>query len=170
MTYRNNMLTMLIGGLWHGANWTFVFWGFLHGTYLIGQRLLSKPFRAVYNILHLPHFLRVGIDILIVYTLTCFAWVFFRAPNFSLAWQVIRTATSGQGMGWNTVLDKFIVIKCAILIIILIGAELIHNNIGDLQNLTVRNSVFRVASYAVLIWLISFFGTFGSGSFIYFQF
>jgi len=170
MTYRNNMLTMLIGGLWHGANWTFVFWGFLHGTYLIGQRLLSKPFRAVYNILRVPHFLRVGIDVLIVYTLTCFAWVFFRAPNFSLAWQVIRTATSGQGMGWNTVLDKFIVIKCAILILILISAELIHNNIGDLQNLTVRSATFRVASYAILIWLISFFGTFGSGSFIYFQF
>ena len=38
-TYKNNMLTMLLGGLWHGASWVFVFWGFLHGLYLIVQRL-----------------------------------------------------------------------------------------------------------------------------------
>jgi len=40
-TYRNLMLTMLLGGLWHGASWVFVFWGFLHGLYLVGQRLFS---------------------------------------------------------------------------------------------------------------------------------
>ena len=40
------MLTMLIGGLWHGASWTFVVWGALHGAYLIGERLVCAPARA----------------------------------------------------------------------------------------------------------------------------
>ena len=40
-TYVNLMMTMFLGGLWHGANWTFAFWGVLHGTYLIGARLLD---------------------------------------------------------------------------------------------------------------------------------
>ena len=170
MTYRNNMLTMLIGGLWHGANWTFVFWGFLHGLYLIVQRIAGKPFGKLEEVLRLPKWLQTILDVAIVYSLTCFAWIFFRAPNFSIAWQVIRKCASLDGMGWNTVLDKFLVTKAVILISILLFAELIHNNIKNLQELAIQNSVFRVTAFATLLILIAFFGTFGASAFIYFQF
>ena len=170
MTYRNNMLTMLIGGLWHGANWTFVFWGFLHGLYLVVQRVAGKQFGKIEETLRLPKWLQTGIDVAIVYSLTCFAWIFFRAPNFSIAWQVIRKCASLDGMGWNTVLDKFLVIKAAILISILLLSELMHNNLKNLQELAIQNSVFRVTAFATLLILIAFFGTFGASAFIYFQF
>ena len=170
MTYRNNMLTMLIGGLWHGANWTFVFWGFLHGAYLILQRVLGKPFGDFENFIRLPKWLQNAIDIAIVYTLTCFAWIFFRAANFTLAGKVIQKIVSGEGMSWDTVVDKFTVIKAIILIFILLSAEIMHNNKENLQNLSVVNPVFRVAAFATLIWLMSFLGTFNADSFIYFQF
>lgn len=161
---------MLIGGLWHGANWTFVFWGFLHGLYLIVQRIAGKQFGKIEDALRLPKWLQTAIDVAIVYSLTCFAWIFFRAPNFSVAWQVIRKCASLDGMGWNTVLDKFLVIKAGILISILLFAELMNNNLKNLQELAIQNSAFRVTAFAALLILIAFFGTFGASAFIYFQF
>ncbi|MBI5915866.1 MAG: MBOAT family protein, partial [Bacteroidetes bacterium] len=88
-TYKNNMLTMLLGGLWHGASWTFVFWGFLHGLYLIVQRQLGKPFGSLMRGLRLPKAVQVGINIALVYFFTNLAWIFFRANGFAKAMQVI---------------------------------------------------------------------------------
>ena len=72
-TYVNLMLVMLIGGLWHGASWTFVVWGAIHGTMLVLERLGGRD--SAYRTLPRP--VRVGITFAIV----CLAWVFFRAPT-----------------------------------------------------------------------------------------
>jgi alginate O-acetyltransferase complex protein AlgI len=170
MTYRNNMLTMLIGGLWHGANWTFVFWGFLHGAYLILQRVIAPPLSKIESALRLPKWFINAYSMAFVFMLTCFAWVFFRAKDFSSAWQVLHKATSGEGMAWNTVSDKFVVLKGVAMLLILLAAEIGHNNVHNLQSLAVKNPYFRVVSYAVLVLLIAFLGTFSASSFIYFQF
>jgi alginate O-acetyltransferase complex protein AlgI len=76
-TYVNLMLVMLIGGLWHGASWTFVVWGGIHGVMLVVERLQGKDsaYRA------LPRPVRVGVTFAIV----CVAWVFFRAPTLKAA-------------------------------------------------------------------------------------
>lgn len=87
LTYRNLFLTMLLGGLWHGASWAFVFWGFLHGLLLVLHKLLSEGLRAigtgetadrVLSLLGWP-FMFVAVH---------FTWVYFRAPNFADAWQI----------------------------------------------------------------------------------
>ncbi len=78
-THVNLMLTMLIGGLWHGASWTFVFWGGLHGLYLVAERILRRVFAS-----------RVGpvgppmrfVLMIVTFVLVCFTWVFFRAKTF----------------------------------------------------------------------------------------
>ena len=80
ITYRNLMLTMLLGGLWHGASWTFVLWGGLHGLYLVGQRWLARF--ELRKRLPLPHFIYDGLCIATVFALTCFAWIFFRSQSF----------------------------------------------------------------------------------------
>jgi D-alanyl-lipoteichoic acid acyltransferase DltB (MBOAT superfamily) len=169
MTYRNLMLTMLLGGLWHGANWTFVFWGFLHGLYLVVQRLWGKTFGAFMNALSLPKPLQVGINIALVYFFTNLAWIFFRSPNFATATQFINGMASFEGFDFVNVMNKFIVLKGCLLIGFLLTVE-----ISDLKlnwgSVVVRNPVFRVASFAVLLWMIAMFGTFGSNAFIYFQF
>ncbi len=169
-TYRNNMLTMVIGGLWHGANWTFIFWGFLHGLYLILQRMMGPTFGKIENVIRMPKWLQNGIDISIVYFFTCFAWIFFRAPDFTTAWQVITKIASLEGFSWGTVTDKFVVIKGFILILILLTAEIIHNNIKNLQDLAIDSPFFRIISFATLMLLAAFFGTFSASAFIYFQF
>src|SRR5690606_11966057 len=82
------MLTMLIGGLWHGAAWTFVVWGGLHGVYLIGERLGKRAFG------HMRFFQSSLAEILLILLtnfLVCVAWVFFRADSFATAWRLIKS-------------------------------------------------------------------------------
>jgi alginate O-acetyltransferase complex protein AlgI len=76
-TYVNLAIVMLLGGLWHGAAWTFVIWGALHGTLLIVERLVGKA--ALYR--GLPAAVRVGITFIVV----LFTWVFFRASDLPQA-------------------------------------------------------------------------------------
>ena len=96
-TYRNLSITMLLGGLWHGASWTFVFWGGLHGLYLIGHRLLLW----FYTLLGWDKAPRVSrllswLGWPVTFLLICFTWVFFRAGHFSDA-LVISSAMLGLG-------------------------------------------------------------------------
>lgn len=79
-TYRNLMITFLVSGLWHGAAWTFVLWGVLHGLFNALERVFAKPIGK------LPHWLRVGCTLLIVNAL----WVLFRADSFQAAGVVYR--------------------------------------------------------------------------------
>src|SRR5258706_4696897 len=91
-TYTNLMLTMLIGGLWHGASWRFVVWGGLHGVYLVGERLLRERFEKQ------PWAAKPGFLLgmaLFTYFLTCITWVFFRAADFSASWNYIVSMFGG---------------------------------------------------------------------------
>lgn len=168
-TYKNNMLTMLLGGLWHGANWTFVFWGFLHGMYLIGQRALGKPFGVLMNGLHFPKPLKMGVNILLTYCFTCLAWIFFRSPDFTTATDVIAGIGNLSGYSLVSMMNKFWVLKGFLLIGILLTVE-ITNFRMNWNGLAHKSENFRIVAYAVLLLLIAFFGSFGSGAFIYFQF
>lgn len=75
-TYRNLMLTMLLGGLWHGANWTFVIWGGLHGGALAVERLWAD--RAPKGWKPLPDWVKL----LLTFHVVVLGWIFFRAPTF----------------------------------------------------------------------------------------
>jgi alginate O-acetyltransferase complex protein AlgI len=88
-TYRNLMLTMLIGGLWHGANWTFVVWGAFHGLLLVLYRVAPRLWDG------LP---RIGAQAL-MFLLVLVGWVFFRSPTFTVAGSVLHamfTPTAGS--------------------------------------------------------------------------
>jgi alginate O-acetyltransferase complex protein AlgI len=79
---------MLLGGLWHGASWTFVVWGALHGLYLVAERILRHAFRKK-AIFHRPE-IRFFLGI-ITFLLVCIAWVFFRAIDFEQAFLFLRS-------------------------------------------------------------------------------
>jgi alginate O-acetyltransferase complex protein AlgI len=88
-TYGNLMTTMFLGGLWHGANWTFALWGAMHGAYLVGARLLEGMYRRtgiVVNGIWASLISMAGIPI--TFVLVCFTWVFFRAPDFASGWRI----------------------------------------------------------------------------------
>ena len=99
-TYRNLMLTMLFGGLWHGASWTFVFWGFYHGLLLCVYRVFRGTWDA------LPRVVQQGG----MFFAAMVGWVFFRATSFTEALHVLRVMfvpTSGQ---WFTDVDLGLVL------------------------------------------------------------
>jgi alginate O-acetyltransferase complex protein AlgI len=82
------MVTMLLGGLWHGASWRFIFWGGLHGIYLVIERGLRKTFKKAY------FFQQTGMRlvlVLVTYFFLCITWVFFRAEDFASAFALIST-------------------------------------------------------------------------------
>ena len=85
-TQINVLLTMLLGGLWHGAAWTFVFWGFLHGSLLVLERGAMALFPAFYRSKN-PAIL--VLRWLLVFHGVCLAWIFFRAPSFAHAEQML---------------------------------------------------------------------------------
>jgi D-alanyl-lipoteichoic acid acyltransferase DltB (MBOAT superfamily) len=74
--YRNLMITMLLGGLWHGASWTFVIWGGFHGIILILYRLLAPDMDR-----NKMGFIKSAVSILVMFHLVCFGWLIFRAQN-----------------------------------------------------------------------------------------
>src|SRR5918999_3128150 len=87
LTYRELLLTMLLGGLWHGAGWTFVAWGGIHGLALVAERwwrdrpgYVAKPSTP----------LRRAVQIFVTFQVVCFAWIFFRADSFSDAGEILE--------------------------------------------------------------------------------
>ncbi|MCI5081835.1 MAG: MBOAT family protein, partial [Saprospiraceae bacterium] len=168
-TYRNLMITMLLGGLWHGASWVFVFWGFLHGMYLVVQRLAGSAYAKILSQLRFPALLRSGINMALVYAFTCLAWIFFRATDFNNALEVINGIGQIESFTFAQVTNKFWVMKGVLLISLLVSIEVLDLRY-DYKEVLLRSPAFRIAGMAGLIWLIAFFGTFDSNAFIYFQF
>ena len=86
MTARNLMLTMLLGGLWHGANWTFLIWGGLHGAALIADHAYRRS-AAYARFGRKP--LAVALDWFVTLHFVCFCWLFFRSPSLDVATQYL---------------------------------------------------------------------------------
>ena len=81
LTYRNLMLTMVLGGLWHGAAWNFVFWGVFHGFIL-----------CIYKLISIKNFIKSKIfRVLIMFHLTCISWVLFRCESINHIFHIFRT-------------------------------------------------------------------------------
>jgi alginate O-acetyltransferase complex protein AlgI len=116
-TLRNLMLTMLLGGLWHGAQWTFVAWGAFHGVMLCAERLLGIGHgRAA------PRGVVALVRIAVTFAIVSLGWVLFRSPTFATATAVYRAlAAGGAGAslltGWQAVLAAGIVAFAALRLI-----------------------------------------------------
>ena len=116
-TYANLMLTMLLGGLWHGANWRFVVWGALHGAYLGIERLFRSRLEGV--AVTSRWYVQLPLALL-TYALVCIAWVFFRAESFADAVALCGAMLRGgrnslEPMGTARVLK--VVAICAFLLV-----------------------------------------------------
>lgn len=160
-TARNLMLTMLLGGLWHGASWTFVAWGALHGLYLMLQRLLAPLQRRI----RVPRPLLV----LTVFHLTCLGWVFFRAQTFGQAWTILRRIGAMEDLSFAAVDNKLLVLKGMLLVGVLLGFEA-ASFLRRPRETAAPSPAYRLAFTAACFWALLLFGTFSGNSFIYFQF
>lgn len=163
-TYANLLTTMLLGGLWHGASWTFVAWGGLHGVYLATELWLKRRFggRSVR-----PVATRIGL-VLLTYLLVNLTWVMFRAQDFPTAWRLLGAMT-GLATGEQAVLPRINVIIVAIVIPVML---LVHWLMRERELEAVVTSLpWWVTATAWAGMLFTIVVTQGSGdAFIYFQF
>ena len=95
--YTNLVLTMFLGGLWHGASWTFAIWGLMHGGYLVINHAFQAICRAV-KMPPVPDWLKVPASITITYLAVVVAWVFFRADTVSSALRLLTGMFGGYGV------------------------------------------------------------------------
>ena len=106
--YLNLMTTMLLGGLWHGASWTFVVWGGLHGLYLVINHSWNKFCGIEGHHRTTPY--GTALAVLTTFFAVVVAWVFFRAQNFEAAWRILSAMSGIQGcslpQGTTAILSK----------------------------------------------------------------
>lgn len=182
--YFNLFITFLISGLWHGANWTFVVWGALHGTYLI-MGIWTKDFRQkVVKFIRLDKAATIHkyIQIFITFSMVCFSWIFFRANDFDSALYIVKHIFTGFGnisyifsetRQHLLYLDKnlFDFAVAIILILILQGIQTVQRRGDMIEMLNKRSWVERWLVYYIILCGIFIFGEFkNTAEFIYFQF
>jgi alginate O-acetyltransferase complex protein AlgI len=169
--YYNLFITFLISGLWHGANWTFIIWGALHGFYMvsaiwtagirgkINTALFGKN-TGLYNVA----------QIIVTVFLAWFAWIFFRANNIGDAFMIIRNIFTSSSEPINLFLFKSDLYISIVLIIILIIIEILEERVQLYEKL---KSFVRPVKWILLILIILsivVLGKWESIDFLYFQF
>jgi D-alanyl-lipoteichoic acid acyltransferase DltB (MBOAT superfamily) len=170
----NTFIVFVVSGLWHGANWTFVIWGALHGIYVTAGSMMAGIRKKVNQTLGWQenNFIRKIYDIGLTFILVNFAWIFFRANNtgdaFILIGNIFRsnghwfTATFVQT--WNSFTVSLVMLSLLIIIQLLIRKS-------DFQQWTGKQpAILRYSLYMILLWSVLLFGNFGNHQFIYFQF
>ena len=165
-TYVNLMVTMLLGGLWHGASWTFVVWGGLHGLYLGVERFLKGRFGGV--AIAQTWLFRVWLGLL-TYLLVNLTWVFFRAQDFPTAWRMITSMFGFAPEDAATPLPTLWIIQVVVTISALVA---IHWRMRDTSiEAVVQKTPAWLIGLALGVMLFLVIITQGSGNaFIYFQF
>jgi alginate O-acetyltransferase complex protein AlgI len=155
-TYLNLLVTMLLGGLWHGAAWTFVLWGAFHGVWLALHRFVTEAFPGPPRT---PRWLRRAVT----FHLVCVGWVLFRAPDLRIAGAIFRSFRSGLPL-----YDPFPV-GPALLVAVGLVTHALAERI-DFERAWLRApAVLQGAAYAVVVVALGLFGA-QTARFIYFQF
>jgi alginate O-acetyltransferase complex protein AlgI len=165
-TERNILLTMLLGGLWHGAAWTFVLWGAIHGVWQVLERR-GLIYGGVAPTGRRQRLLRG----LITFHVVCLAWVFFRAESFTSALAMLGRLVTG----WTSApgLDPSVPwIWLPLAIAVPLAVQLVPGDVGDrLTALFSRRGVLvQGVALAALLLVVETLGPVGVAPFIYFQF
>ncbi|HTB32752.1 MAG TPA: MBOAT family O-acyltransferase [Bacteroidia bacterium] len=181
--YLNLFIVFLVSGLWHGANWTFVVFGALHGFYIVFA-IISKNFREkIETIIGLAKFpsLSKFIDRVLVFVLVTFALIFFRSDSVRSAVYVITRIIKGipdmlskllhhQSLSDNLGISKENLLFSVFLILFIEGFSILQGKINIVEYLKSKPFYLRWAVYVGCVFVILFLGVFEKRQFIYFQF
>ncbi len=161
----NLFLTMFLGGLWHGASWTFVVWGTIQGGWLVLERVWMLR-REAAGLGPLGRGGRV-VGWLVTFNVVCLAWIFFRAPTIAVAFDILGQIATGWGTPAQLVTPLLLTV-----IVLMLAAQWVPQTAVD--QLTRRFSylplVAQAGALAVGFFLLDVLGPQGVAEFIYFQF
>jgi alginate O-acetyltransferase complex protein AlgI len=181
-SYFNQFFVFMVSGFWHGANWTFICWGSLHGLYLITARLTKDSRNKAVGAIGLDkvHWLHNMLNVLFTFCLATLAWIFFRANNVHDAIYIINRLTYiPSEMAQVVRMHKLyflhlpglaFVFRCFLLIAGLEIAHILSVKYKLDHTFSDRPTIFRWSLYFAGIACFFLFGVFEKHSFIYFQF
>jgi D-alanyl-lipoteichoic acid acyltransferase DltB (MBOAT superfamily) len=174
----NIFVTFVISGLWHGANWTFIIWGALHGFYYIFGKFTQKFREGVAQLTNIYKFPRIqtGIKIFITFCLVCFAEIFFRANNLKDSFYIITHLFAGlpgievskNHLFLNQPWYELAIAVAGLIFMLLI--YVMQKNQNDRNLFTEKSLPLRWAFYYTIVFGILLFSVVTPMKFIYFQF
>jgi D-alanyl-lipoteichoic acid acyltransferase DltB (MBOAT superfamily) len=165
----NILIVFLISGLWHGANWTFVIWGGLHGVYMLLSHFtqgLRKKFASLFYLDRFPRLHQV-IKVVITFHLVTFSWIFFRANSLSDALLVLHNMT--KPFQKELVIERELILS-VVFLLFLFFVQLLQTRWSLRDVIAQWPKPARWLIYYAMIFLIIFVGKFDHQEFIYFQF
>jgi len=179
--YFNLFFVLLICGLWHGANWTFVVWGGLHGFYLVLSALTQGIRGKIYRTIALDKVPRLhhSLKTLVTFSLVSLAWIFFRAHSISDALYILSHLFTGwqdifhadvliRNPLWGSLKFEWITGLASIGVLILVEWGARHGSMVEM--ISAKPIWIRWPAYYFILLSILLFGHFGTKQFIYFQF
>ncbi len=165
LTYRNLMITMILGGLWHGAAWTYVLWGVYHGLLLVGHRLVEPLLKRIDPIDPVERACWKGLRIVATFHLVCLGWLMFRAESVGQALGMLGAIVYHPSIPTAAYLLPFLVVVIPLLIV-----QVIQYLADDLDVIARTPWFVRSVFYTAGFYAIVLGGNFGGQQFIYFQF
>jgi len=165
-TYLNNIITMLVAGLWHGSTWMFVLWGGIHGLGLVAH----KAFRPLFG--RLPDSrLSNGFAVVLTFVFVAIAWVFFRSENLSAACQLLSRSVSDFDISYLIPFVKARPWWCVLTIVPLLSQAIGRRGFVRLQSRFILLPwIVKLLLFLLTIQLILQFQTSNVQPFIYYQF
>lgn len=166
--YINLLLTMVLGGLWHGANYTFVFWGLLHGLALCVHKVYMKLRKNKKE-----NVIGSAISVIFTYIFVCICWVFFRAESFSVAVDVLSKMfiwSDGITQIFSWSIFSIVVIVAATVVAVIKAKKNNEKEINGFYPVFDLNKVSSLIIFFLAIMIIFMLAYTDSNPFIYFQF
>ena len=164
------LVTFCISGLWHGAGWTFLVFGLLHGIALSYEALTKKIRKKMTNAV--PALLYTGLSKILTFSFLAFTWIFFRSENFPKAFHIIKNIFVADD-SYKRLFEPRLIYQLVIGAMAIVLLELLQRLYGELnfnEYIAKKNSALRWVFYLFFCILIINFGHYGNNQFIYFQF
>ncbi len=165
-TYLNNFLTMLIGGLWHGAAWKFVFWGAMHGVGLAVHKASQPILSKIPNIWPVR-----ALSWVVTMTVVSLLWVFFRAETWDDSWLIIKNIFTDFSLDYITPFVEVRYVWCIMMAVIIIAHALPHRWFDAMGQTFVRSPwILKLIIFIIVVQIVIQFMSEEVAPFIYFQF
>lgn len=161
----NTMIVFTVSGLWHGATYTFLIWGALHGICMVIERLVyGDKIKTISNNFSLINVFRISLT----FTIVTFAWIFFRVSDFGDVMTIFRKILTEPG---SLFIDADTLAYAFLFTILILIVDFMEEYFsGKVTFMNSKYTIVRWISYVVMVVMVLLFGVLDGGSFIYFQF